>query len=91
MAEDALLSARDELEDRVEARTVELLKANNGLMAEILERKQLEAKQQVLSEIIQGTGATSHLDELLSLIHRAIGKVLNAENFLSPFTTRRPQ
>jgi len=42
MAEDALLSARDELEDRVEARTVELVTANNGLMVEILERKQAE-------------------------------------------------
>ncbi|MEP6911301.1 MAG: PAS domain-containing protein, partial [bacterium] len=81
IAEDALLIARDELEDRVEARTVELVTANNGLVAEILERKQLEVKQQVLSEIIQGIGATSHLEELLSLIHRAIGKVLNAENF----------
>ena len=80
MAEDALLSARDELEDRVEARTVELVTANNGLTVEILERKQIEAEQQVLFEIIQGTGATSNLDDLLCLIHRAIGKVLYAEN-----------
>jgi PAS domain S-box-containing protein len=81
MAEDALLSIRDELEDRVEARTMELVTANNGLTVEILERKEIEAKQQVLFEIIQGTGATSNLDDLLRLIHRAIGKVLSAENF----------
>ena len=81
MAEDALLTARDELEDRVDARTTELVAANNELKIEILERKEIEAKQQVLFEIIQGTGGTSNLDELLQLIHRAIGRVLYAENF----------
>jgi PAS domain S-box-containing protein len=80
-AKQALAKARDELEARVEERTVELVTANKGLMVEILERKQIEAKQQVLFEIIQGTGATSHLEELLCLVHRAIAKVLYAENF----------
>lgn len=56
--------------------------SNNELMVEILEREEIEAKQQVLFEIIQGTGATSNLDELLRLIHRAIGRVLYAENLL---------
>jgi two-component system sensor histidine kinase/response regulator len=63
-------------------RTGELVETTNSeLMVEILEREELEAKQQVLFEIIQGTGATSNLDELLQLIHRAIGRVLYAENF----------
>jgi two-component system, sensor histidine kinase and response regulator len=42
-AEDALLVARAELEQRVEERTAELASANRGLTAEILERKQIEA------------------------------------------------
>ena len=42
--------------------------------------RQDETERQVLFEIIQGVSETSNLDELLSLIHRAIGRVLYAEN-----------
>ncbi|HEX8559862.1 MAG TPA: response regulator [Pyrinomonadaceae bacterium] len=43
-------------------------------------RRQDETERQVLFEIMQGVNGTSNLDELLSLIHRAIGRVLYAEN-----------
>jgi PAS domain S-box-containing protein len=43
-------------------------------------RRQDETERQVLFEIMQGVSETSNLDELLSLIHRAIGRVLYAEN-----------
>ncbi|MET0623874.1 MAG: response regulator [Pyrinomonadaceae bacterium] len=44
-------------------------------------RWQDETERQVLFEIMQGVNETTNLDELLSLIHRAIGKVLYAENY----------
>jgi PAS domain S-box-containing protein len=43
-------------------------------------RSQDETERQVLFEVMQGVSETSNLDELLSLIHRAIGRVLYAEN-----------
>ncbi len=43
-AEEALRKAHDELEQRVEERTVELLQANEHLKAEIKERTQVEAR-----------------------------------------------
>jgi PAS domain S-box-containing protein len=79
-AEDALLGAREELEARVEARTAELAKANEGLTLEIVERTRIEIEQQVLFEITQGVSATSNLDELLIIVYWALGKILKADN-----------
>jgi len=42
--EEELCQARDELEKRVEERTIELARANEGLSAEIVERKSAEEK-----------------------------------------------
>jgi PAS domain S-box-containing protein len=78
--EDALLTARENLGDRVQARTVELATANAGLTLEIIERTRIEAEQKVLFEITQGISATANLDELLQIIHCSLGKVLKAEN-----------
>ena len=75
-----LLCAREELEERVAARTMELVSANQDLTVEIAERKQVEADRQVIFEIIEGVSSTSNLEELLQLIHRSIGKVLDAKN-----------
>ena len=46
-AEDALLAGREGLEERVQARTVELATANAGLTLEIIERTRIEAEQEV--------------------------------------------
>lgn len=47
---------------------------------DISARKRLEAEFRIISEIIHGVTTTSNLDELLELIHKAIGKILYAEN-----------
>jgi PAS domain S-box-containing protein len=79
-AKEALAKARDELEARVEERTLELVTSNNGLMTEIQERKRAEAERQILFEIIEGFSTTKSLEELLALVHQSISKVLYAEN-----------
>src|SRR5258708_4518989 len=79
-SEALLLKASEELEHRVRERTAALARANDDLTVEIRERTEAETQRQVLFEITQGINATSHLDELLQLIHQSIGKVLNAEN-----------
>ncbi|MEW5941855.1 MAG: PAS domain S-box protein, partial [Chloroflexota bacterium] len=53
-----------------------------GISRDITERKQAETERQALLEIAQGMAATSDLSELLRLIHRSIGRVIYAENFL---------
>ncbi|MEP6788226.1 MAG: EAL domain-containing protein, partial [Acidobacteriota bacterium] len=44
------------------------------------ERQRAAAEREVISEIVQGVATTENLDELLGLIHRSIGRVLNADN-----------
>ena len=71
-AEESLRRSHNELEDRIRERTVELAKANQGLEAEILERKQAEADISGLKEFqatilsgvqhgIQGTDKTGQI------------------------------
>lgn len=43
-------------------------------------RKRVDAEFRIISEIIHGVTTTSNLEELLQLIHKAIGKILYAEN-----------
>ncbi len=47
---------------------------------DITDRKRAEMERQVISEIMQGVVTTANLSELLQLAHRAIGKLLYAEN-----------
>jgi PAS domain S-box-containing protein len=51
-----------------------------GVSRNITGRKQVEVERQVLFEIMQGVNTTSNLDQLLSIIHRSIGRALYAEN-----------
>jgi two-component system sensor histidine kinase/response regulator len=58
----------------------------NGRQAELIlahditERRRAEAERQVISEIVQGVVTTANLDELFKLAHKAISKLLYAEN-----------
>ena len=49
-------------------------------LQDITDRLRAERERQVISEIIQGVGATPSLEASLALIHGAIGKILCAEN-----------
>jgi PAS domain S-box-containing protein len=51
-----------------------------GTVENVTERKRAEVERQVTYEIIHGVNVTEKLDDLLSLIHQALGKVLYAEN-----------
>ena len=50
-------------------------------MTDITERKQAEIERQALLEIMQGLANTKDLQELLTLVHHSIAKVVYAENF----------
>jgi PAS domain S-box-containing protein len=51
-----------------------------GLNTDITERKRSELEREAIGQIVRGVSETSNLDELLELIHRAIGMVTYAEN-----------
>lgn len=51
-----------------------------GIGRDITERKRSELERRVMLEIIQSVTITSNLDDLLTSIHHALGKILYAEN-----------
>ena len=53
-----------------------------GTVEDVTNRRRAEEECRALLEIVQGLNTTYDLDELFSLIHRAVGRVLYAENFL---------
>ena len=53
-----------------------------GTVEDVTGRRRAEEERQALLEIVQGLNTTYDLGELFSLIHRAVGRVLYAENFL---------
>jgi PAS domain S-box-containing protein len=53
-----------------------------GTVEDVTDRRRVEEECRALLEIVQGLNATYDLNELFSLIHRAVGRVLYAENFL---------
>jgi PAS domain S-box-containing protein len=53
-----------------------------GTVEDVTSRRRAEEECRALLEIVQGLNATYDLNELFSLIHRAVGRVLYAENFL---------
>ena len=50
------------------------------LAHDITERRRAEAERQAITEIVQGVITTSNLDELFTLAHQSISKLLSAEN-----------
>src|SRR5215207_4970521 len=53
-----------------------------GTVEDVTSRRRAEEECRALLEIVQGLNTTYDLDELFALIHRAVGRVLYAENFL---------
>jgi PAS domain S-box-containing protein len=47
---------------------------------DITERKRAETERDVISEVVQSVNLTANLDELLTLIHESLRKVVYAEN-----------
>lgn len=53
-----------------------------GTVEDVTGRRQAEEERHALLEIVQSLNSTNDLNELFSFIHRAVGRVLYAENFL---------
>lgn len=51
-----------------------------ALVADVRSRRRTETEREVISEIIRGVVETSNLDELLSLVHESLRRVIYAEN-----------
>ena len=54
--------------------------AVQGMARDITERKRAETERKAITEIVQGVITTSNLDELFTLAHEEISKLLPAEN-----------
>jgi len=54
--------------------------SHDGTAVDVTERKRSELERQAIAEIAHATGGTENLDDLLRLIHRALSKVISAEN-----------
>lgn len=76
-----LRTLHDELENRIQERTVELLEANRQLQMEIVERQQIEKMQNAVYRIAQATDEIQKLNELYPIIHDIISDVMPARNF----------
>ncbi|TPG47937.1 EAL domain-containing protein [Rhodanobacter glycinis] len=72
---------KEDLEQRVQLRTLELAEANRGLQMEILERQRAEHLQAVLFQIAELATADIDQDAFYRRVHAAVGELLNAENF----------
>jgi diguanylate cyclase (GGDEF)-like protein len=72
---------KDELEHRVQTRTLELAAANRGLQQEVLERQRAERLQAALFQLAQLATADIDKGEFYKRVHAVVSKLLNAENF----------
>jgi len=72
---------KDDLERRVQLRTLQLADANRGLQLEVLERQRAEHLQSALFRIAQLATADIDQDEFYRRVHSVVSELLNAENF----------
>jgi acetyl/propionyl-CoA carboxylase alpha subunit len=79
--------SKDELEQQVRLRTIELAEANRGLQQEVLERQRAERLQAVLFHIAQLATADLDEGEFYERLHQVVGELLNAENFFIALLT----
>jgi len=73
--------SKEDLEQRVGLRTIELAEANQVLQLEILERQRAERLQAALFQIAQLASVDISQIEFYRHVHTVVGKLLNAENF----------
>ena len=71
----------EELEQRVQQRTLELAQANRGLQLEVEERQRGERLQVALFHIAQLATADISQAEFYERVHAEVGKLINTENF----------
>ncbi|MDW2980162.1 EAL domain-containing protein [Rhodanobacter sp. KK11] len=72
---------KEELEQRVQLRTLQLAEANRGLQQEIVERQRAEHLQAALFQIAELATADIDQDAFYRRVHAVVGELLNAENF----------
>jgi diguanylate cyclase (GGDEF)-like protein len=72
---------KEDLERRVQLRTLQLAEANRGLQQEVLERQRAEYLQTALFRIAQLATADIDQQEFYRRVHSVVGELLNAENF----------
>ena len=73
--------SKDELEQRVRQRTLELAEANRGLQQEVAERHRAERLQAALFRIAALATADISQAEFYREVHAVVGTLLNARNF----------
>ncbi|WP_234411247.1 bifunctional diguanylate cyclase/phosphodiesterase [Rhodanobacter thiooxydans] len=73
--------SKNDLELRVQTRTLELAEANHGLQLEVLERQRAEQLQGALFQLAQLATADIDENEFYARTHAVVGALLNAENF----------
>ncbi|MCL5291541.1 MAG: PAS domain S-box protein [Actinobacteria bacterium] len=81
-AEDELRKARDELERRVEERTAELARANEGLRSEITERKLAKELSDALNTINAAISSTLDFDAIMRRVVVESVKAIGCESSL---------
>jgi diguanylate cyclase (GGDEF)-like protein len=72
---------KEDLEERVRLRTVELADANHVLQLEIVERQRAERLQAALFQIAQLATIDISQTEFYSRVHAAVSELINADNF----------
>ncbi len=73
--------AREQLEQRVEERTRELMQANLDLQAEVLERQRSQELQRALFRIAELSTTSETLERFYAEIHKVVGGLLYSRNF----------
>lgn len=73
--------AKEELERRVEERTLELASAIGNLQQEVAERQRSERLQRALFRIVERASTAGSMDAFYTSMHEIVGELLNARNF----------
>ncbi|MFI4968976.1 MAG: EAL domain-containing protein [Lysobacterales bacterium] len=82
--------SKDELEQKVRSRTLELAEANLGLQQEVFERQRAERLQAALFHLAQLATADIDETEFYQRVHAVVGELLNADNlFIALFSDDR--